>query len=90
MFLLQPVGIRFFSSQVGHHFVAIGVIIGQRGVHRGQVQMNNFVCNLLRGETLLVPTRNPPHRYAGSGDTRLSALHAGRSNNECSDVNRRS
>jgi len=67
------------------NFLAIGMVIGQGGMHLGQAEMAELVGDLLGTQALFIPARHAVNsdsrsRYAGA-----PAFHARRAGDEAAD-----
>src|SRR2546430_3088106 len=76
-------------SDVRLNLVPIDVIVRQRGVNMGQVQMRVFQSDFLRGHTHFVPDRDSADGQSRPGNLRPSATNLRVAVDQSSDFNRR-
>src|SRR5437868_1319673 len=86
--MLKLFNLSFLCCNLSVDSFFVRVIVCERSVNLGQCKMLVFPCDLFWAKPHLIPSCDPHHGNASSGNTRTSSANVRRLHNHCSNIGR--
>lgn len=77
----------FITSYLSLDTFAIGMVIGQSGMHLCQIQVPNTIADFFGHQTQLVPTNDTLHGNTSASNARAPLPNLRRSDDQLTDIN---
>jgi hypothetical protein len=84
--LLDAITLGFVVGNRSFDLVAVGVVVGQCGMHLGQVDVPEAVTDLLGRQAEFVPANDTLNRDASAGDARTTTANVSGGDDQSADV----